>query len=132
MPGHVQYVVNPPHNPEVAVFVTAAAVTREVATVYLAPIGILVSLGISPEPAQHARPGLANDQFTTGTRRDSNALIVHYLWNNAKEWERSRPRFSCDSAGQRCDHHGTGLGLPPCIHDRTALLADDFVIPNPS
>src|SRR5687768_9673707 len=41
VPGDVEHVVDPAHNPEVAVLVPPGAVTREIASLHLAPVRLL-------------------------------------------------------------------------------------------
>jgi hypothetical protein len=41
------------------------------------------------------------------------------------------PGFERGDAGQRGDHDGAGLGLPPGVDDRAAVAADVLAVPHP-
>ena len=43
----------------------------------------------------------------------------------------AEPGFSARRAGQRRDQNAAGLGLPPGVDDRAAVIADDAIIPFP-
>src|SRR4029079_15791757 len=59
------------------------------------------------------------------------ALGVHDLWGDAKEWPRRRARLELGRARQWRDQDAAGLGLPPCVDDRTAIIANHVVVPLP-
>ena len=50
-------------------------------------------------------------------------LVVQDDWKDAEEGERGRAGYTGPGAGQRHDHGGARLRLPPCIHNGTAPLA---------
>src|SRR5207244_11396618 len=83
--GHVQHVINPADDPEVAVFVLARAVAREITPFHFAPVSLLVALRITPKTAQHARPGLANHELATRICRDRLTFAVHDFRDPATE-----------------------------------------------
>src|SRR5205809_608798 len=83
--SHVEDVVNAADDPEIAVFVLAAAVAGEVATGNFGPVDLFVAFGIAPEAAQHAGPGFANDEFAALPFRDRIPLVIDDFGNNAEE-----------------------------------------------
>ena len=58
MAGHVQHVVDAPHDPVVAVGIAAGVVAGQIHVRHLRPILLLVALVVAPNAAQHARPRL--------------------------------------------------------------------------
>ena len=59
------------------------------------------------------------------------AVGIDDLGHHAEERPRRRTRLEFGRAGQRRDQDAAGLGLPPGIDDRAALVADHAVIPFP-
>ena len=80
--------------------------------------------------AQHARPGLLDDQVAFFARRHRLAVLVDHVGVDAEERPGGRAGLERRDR-QRGDHEAAGLGLPPGVHDRAALFADDVVIPPP-
>ena len=58
----VHHVVHAPEQPEVAVFVALRPVAGEVDVVVLRPVLLDVAVRVTPDPAQHRRIGLPDDQ----------------------------------------------------------------------
>ena len=88
MPSHVQHVVDAAHDPVVTVLVLPAAVAGEVTPLHFAPVNFLVPPRITPDAAQHARPGLPYDELSAGVARDRLAFVIHDFWYNTKERKR--------------------------------------------
>src|SRR5262249_59051832 len=61
----VHHVVDPTHDPEVAVLVATGAVAREVDARHLAPVLLAVALGIAVHAAPHPGPPAPADGVTT-------------------------------------------------------------------
>ena len=59
------------------------------------------------------------------------AVGIDDLRHHAEERLRRRARLQLGRAGQRRDQDAAGLGLPPGIDDRAAVVADHAVIPLP-
>src|SRR3989442_16044053 len=76
MAGYVHHVVDAAEQPEVAVLVDPGAAAPEVGVLPAAPVGLLVSLGVAVDAAQHRGPWLANDEITAAARRNLFALVV--------------------------------------------------------
>ena len=131
MAGDVEHVVNTAHDPEVAVFVLPAAVPGEVAVLDLTPVDFLVALGVTPDAAQHARPGLAQDQLAAGVARDRFAPVIHHFRHHTKKRQRRRAGLGRHGARQRGDEDAARFGLPPGVHNGAALAADEFLVPHP-
>ena len=90
-----------------------------------------IAVGIAIDGAQHSRPGLLEDQESAGAERDGLAVHSDDFGNDAGEWSRGRARLGTNCSGQRRDHDLSGLGLPPCVHNRATVVPDDFAIPHP-
>ena len=56
--GHVQHVVDPAHDPVVAVVVAAGVVAGQVVVRHLGPVLLAIPLVVAPNAAQHAGQGL--------------------------------------------------------------------------
>ena len=71
---------------------------------------------------------MASNPPPRATAWPSAVRISAAMPGNGREAE---PGLSVVSPGSGGDEDGTGLGLPPGIHDRTALPADMLVVPHP-
>ena len=125
-------VVDPAEQPEVALVVALGAVAGEVLAVEAAPVGVAVALGVAPDAAQHRRP---RPRRARGSRRrgcrpacPSSSTMSAPMPGSGNV---ALPGFSVGRAGQRADHDGAGLGLPPRVDDRAALAADVLPVPDP-
>ncbi len=129
--GDEHDVVDPAEQPQVAVLVALRAVAREVEARESRPVRVDVPLVVAPDRPQHARPWVPHDEEATAARRDRRAGVVDHVGGDA--WQRSHrgARLAHGHAGQRRDHDGTGLGLPPRVHDGAAVAADVLAVPHP-
>ena len=59
------------------------------------------------------------------------AVVVDDLGRDARQRRHRRTRLGRGDARQRRDHRRTGLGLPPGVHDRGPVGAEDLAIPAP-
>src|SRR5580704_9306790 len=126
MAGDVDDVIDTAHDPEIAVFVFARAVSGEVRTRNLRPVLLHVAIGISVDRSQHSWPGLANNQESSRTIGHGLAVHIHDLRHDSGQWARGRTRLGSYRAGYGRDHDVSGFGLPPGVDDRAVLVADDF------
>src|SRR5690348_17801960 len=78
MSGDVHYIVHPPEQPVVAVFVSFAAVAGEVFARKTAPVGLYETLGIAVNGAHHGRPWLGENQVTTAALWDRIPMLVDH------------------------------------------------------
>src|SRR2546429_3112663 len=131
MPGHVQHIVDAAHDPVVTVLVLAAAAAGEITLLHFAPVNFLVTLRITPDAAQHARPRFPYDELSAGVARDRLALVIHDFRHDAEKRKRGGGRLRSYFPPPRRGHDAPRLGLPPRVDDRTSFAADDFVIPDP-
>ena len=131
MAGNVDDIIDASHDPEISVLIFARAVAGEVHAGNLRPVLLHIAVGIAIDGAQHSRPGLLEDQESAGAEGDRLAIHSHNFGNDAGKWSRGRSRLGSNRAGQRRDHDLSGFGLPPCVHYRATIVADDFAIPHP-
>src|SRR5262249_1705177 len=111
--------------------VASCAVAGEVHSGDVTPILSHIPIRVIEDSAQHARPGFSDhkeaalvwSEFLSGAIDDGGI--------DTEEWQRSRSRFRGSHARRRRDHDDPRLRLPPRVHDRTALVADDVLVPNP-
>ena len=120
VPGHVQHVVDPPHDPVIAVLVAPGVVAGQVIVRHLFPILLGVAGVVTPDAAQHARPRLGNDQPAAMPFVDRPAPIVDDRRHDARQRLGAAPRLGGDRAWQRAHHDSPRLGLPPRVDDRAA------------
>ena len=59
------------------------------------------------------------------------AFFCNNLRHNSRKGSRGRAGLGGNRTRNGAQHHGAGLGLPPCIDDGTAVLADLLAIPHP-
>ncbi len=131
MAGDVEHVVDPAHDPVVAVLVAAGAVAGEVAARDVGPVLLLIPFVVAVEGAEHRRPRLADDQEAALVGAERLAVLGDDVRDDARQRAGRRPRHRRRGARQRRDHDRAGLGLPPGVHDRAPTAADDLVIPHP-
>src|SRR4029077_2906360 len=92
-------------------------------------VAAILRLPISPEPARHARPGLANDELADRAAHRSTVLVddvgVHArAWPDERARLDRRPRRASEDAAR-------DLGAAGVVDDRAARLADVAEIPPP-
>ena len=118
-PGHEHHVVDPAEQPDVAVVVLLRAVAGEVLALEARPVRVEEPLVVAPDGAQHRRPRLGEHQVAAAAVRAPRCASSS---TTSAEMPGSgrlrRARLGRGHAGQRGDHDGAGLGLPPGVHDR--------------
>src|SRR5690242_13603219 len=88
MARNVDDVVHAPHDPEVAVLVTAGPVAGEVCAFNLAEVLLPVTIGISKDRAEHARPWPPDYQQSALVRPNRLAVAGHNFGRNPGQWTR--------------------------------------------
>ena len=131
MAGDVDHIVEPAHDPEIAVFIATGTVTGIVIAGECTEIGRFVALRITVDPPQHSRPGLADHQVATFVDPGRFALFGEYRRIDSRQGPGGRTRFESGRIGQRGDHDPAGFGLPPGINDGQPPFADMEVVPHP-
>ena len=131
VPGDVQHVVHPAGDPPVAVLVAARAVAGEVIAGVGAEVGVDHALVVAVHGADLARPAGLDHQVAGGGAFQFLAVRVHQAGLYAEHGQGGGAGLQVHRAGQRRDHDGAGLGLPPGVDDRAAFLAHHLVIPLP-
>ena len=94
-------------------------------------IGLHEALVVAVDGAHLAGPGIGDDEIALAGPFQDLAVGVDDLRLDAEERPRRRARLQLRRAGQRRDQDAAGLGLPPGVDDRAALVADDAIIPFP-
>jgi len=128
--GDVQHVVDTAHDPVVAVLVAARAVAGEVEAGVFRPVLADITFGVAVQGPHHGGPRLLQHQVALFARRNRVARIIQDVRFDAGEGPRRAARLQVRH-GQRRNHEHARFSLPPGIHDGTAFLADDPVIPAP-
>ena len=130
MTRDIHYVVNAAEQPDVTILINLGTVSREVLTFVARPIGFAIPIGVSPDSTQHCWPRPRECQIAA-TMSHGNSVIINDCRADPRQWKGCRAGFGRNHARQRGDHLGARLGLPPRIHDGTALSSDHFVVPHP-
>ena len=131
VPGDVQHVVHAARDPVVTVLVALRAVTGEVPAGEGLEIRVDEALVVAEHGAHLARPAVFDDEVALAGAIELLALVVDDRGLHAEERQRSRARLEVDGTRQRRDQDAAGLGLPPGVDDRAAVVADHTVIPLP-
>ncbi len=130
MPGDVHHVVHAAHQPEVPFVVPLGAITGEIGPREARPIRTFVPFRVAIDAAQHGWPRLADNQIAS-TSGHCLAVVIDDISVDSREWEGRGARFRDCESRKRRDHDHASLGLPPGVDDRTALLPDVLVVPDP-
>ena len=88
----VHDVVDPAQQPEVAVLVALGAVAGEVAAGEARPVRLPVALVVAVDAAQHAGPGLGDDEVAALVVADRVAVVVDDVGRDAGEGRHGRTR----------------------------------------
>ncbi len=88
------------------------------------PVGLYVSLVISPESAHHRGLGTIEHQNPALPEFDAGAVLIDDVCPNAGQRDSGGAVFERDGPGQRRDHGHARLGLPPRVDDGTAATAN--------
>ena len=133
VPRDLQHIVNAAHDPVAAIGIAVGAVAGDViAVVKFPPVGFQITCVIAPDGAQHRWPGRGDDQIATSVGTgDQVTMIIDDLHVDTGQGLRAGAGFGGGHARERRDHDGASLGLPPGVDNRTALAANDTVIPHP-
>src|SRR5690606_8705933 len=131
VPGHVDHVVDAPGYPQVAIGIAARAVAGEVVARQGFEVGVDHALMIAVYAADLPRPtGLDRQQPAAGAL-DQRALVVQQHRLHAEQRTGGATGLDVAGADQRAEHDTAGLGLPPGVDDRAALLTDFLEVPFP-
>src|SRR5205814_10164577 len=94
-------------------------------------IGFDEALMVAIDGSHHARPGARQAQIALGDAVEPLAVAIDDDRLDPEERPRRRARLQRRRTRDRGDQDAAGLGLPPGIDDRAALLADMIVVPQP-
>src|SRR5690606_34878529 len=106
-------------------------VAREVAALEGAEVGRDEALVIAPDRPGHPRPWVVETQPPFTRTGDRPTLAVEQRRQDAGQRQGRGAGLRGRGRGDRRDAVATGLGLPPGVDDRTALLTDHPVVPGP-
>ena len=127
----VDDVVDAPGDPVIAVPIATRAVAGEVLAGISSEVGAHEASVVAEDCARLTRPGVGDDQVSLARAFLNVARSIDDLGNDAKERLRRRPGLELGRPGQRRDEDAAGLGLPPGVDDRAAIIPDNPVIPFP-
>ena len=131
MPGDIDHIVDASRDPVVAVRVAPRAVAGEIFAGIGGEIGLHETLVIAVDRSHLSRPGVGDDEQPFARALQHIAGLVDDLGHDAQERPRRGTGLQIDRARQRRDENAARLGLPPCVDDGAAAVADDAVIPFP-
>ena len=129
---HLNHIVNTADYPNVAILIFFGAVARQVPTLVgkTRPILRYIPVRVLEDGAQHAWPGAFYHQIPFFIGRNGITFFIDHINLHTGEGACSRTGLQ-RHAGQRRNHVTACFCLPPRVHNRAALLADDAVIPFP-
>jgi len=129
--GHVDHVVDAPGDPVVAVFIASRTVTGEIVAGVGFEIGVDHALRIAVHTADLPRPTGLYRQHATAGAAEFLAVFIQQHGLHAEHRLGGAARLDTLRADQGAEHDAAGLGLPPGIHNRAALLAYGVEVPVP-
>ena len=132
MPRHIEYIINPPGYPVIAIGVSTRPITGKIITGVWTEISIYATLMITKNGSNLRGPRRLDHQQSLALADHLFAVGIQQQRLHAKKWLTRRTGFERRGARQRRQHMRSGLGLPPGINDWTTLLTNDSVVPFPS
>src|SRR5690348_13168093 len=124
VPGHIQDIIDPAHDPKIAVFVAPGTVARQVIALKFAPILLSITRFVPEDGAQHRRPRAANNKFSPNVRTNFAPVRIDYSRVDSKEGE-CRAAWLCrNCTWQRRNEDRARFCLPPSIDNRATTAAD--------
>src|SRR5687767_9802013 len=131
MSADVNYIVDTPHDPKIAVLVASSPISGEVDTFKLRPVLLPVSLIISPDGPKHRWPWAPDNEIASFPRPYGAAITGNDVSFDSRKWFCGGTRFGGRCTRNRRDHDRTSFGLPPRIHNRTTAFANNLAVPHP-
>src|SRR5688572_25779787 len=127
----IEHVVDAAHDPEIAVLVAMCRIAGHVEAILKSlPVGLEITLVVTPDGAQHEGPGFADYQVST--------TVLHFVATRIDDGGidtgqrlRAGSRLGLGGAGQWRNQDAAGLGLPPGVDDGAAAAPDVLVVPHP-
>ena len=132
MTGNIKHIINPTHNPVVAVFILPCVITGKILSWNLLPIGFNKTFFISPDTPKHTRPRLCHNKPPTFTRLNWLTRSINNFWTNSWQRQRAATRLRGNTTRKRAHHDPTSLCLPPRIDNGAAFATYCLVVPHPS
>ena len=129
--GDVEHVIDPPHDPVVAVGVLSGVVAGQILPRHAGPVGLAKPLVVAPDAPEHAGPWLGHHEPAPLALLDRISRRIDDLGADTRERQRATARLGGRATGQRAHHDAARLGLPPRVDDRAAFAADHLVVPHP-
>ena len=131
MARHVDHVVDAARDPVIAVRVAAAAVACEIFARIGRKIRLHEAFVIAVDGAHLARPAVGDDKIALAGAVQDVAIGIDDLRSHTEEGPRRGTGLQRGRTGQRADQDSAGLGLPPGVNNRAAVVTDHAVIPFP-
>src|SRR5215813_1704978 len=132
MARDINHIVYPTGDPVVTILIPTTTVTGEVLPRIKRKIGLAKAFVIAIHGPHYSWPRELNAQVAGDIiASEFIALIIDHARLHAKERQSRRAWLGPDRARERGNENAAGFGLPPGIHDRAALLANDPVVPVP-
>jgi hypothetical protein len=129
MTGDVDHVVDPAGEPIEPVLVAARSIPSKIEPGKVRKIGRHEPRVVAKHRAHLSGPGAGEAEIARSRAINQPAVVVDDDGLDAKEGPRCRPRLQRRRTRDRRDQDAAGLGLPPGVDNRAALLADMIVIP---
>ena len=131
MAGNVKHIINPTHNPVVAVFILPCVITGKILSWNPFPIGFHKAFFITPDTTEHSWPRLCHNKPATFTWFNWFTCSINNFWTNTWQRQGATTRLRRDATGKRAHHDSASLCLPPCIDNGAAFSPYCLVVPHP-
>jgi len=132
VPGHVDVVVDPPDDPQVAVLVPDCGVADQAGLGAEArPVRLDVARVVVVEGSQHRGSWPLEHEQSLALLDALSRGVVQHVGEDTRERMGGRAGPGVGERRERGDHDLLGFGRPPCIDNRAALPSDDHVEPEP-
>src|SRR5579884_1289693 len=131
VPGDIDYIVNAPRYPIIAILVSPAAVASKVKARVGLEVGVEETAMIVPDRAHLPRPGGLDAKIAARWPVEHVMLGIDEKWFYPRKrlGRASRLHFGC--TGERRNENAARLRLPPGVHHGAATLADNPPVPFP-
>src|SRR4030067_1731611 len=128
---NLDHIIDPSHYPEIAILVFACTVTGLVKSRELGEVLLNKSLVASIYCPHHPGPGLPYHKLPPFIDPCFGSIRFHYYRIYSRKRKRCRTGLKGCRSGKWSYQDAPGLGLPPCIHNRTSLVSDNIIVPHP-
>ncbi len=131
MAAHVENVIDPAHEPEIAVLILLGTVPGEVQARKHLEVGLPEPLRVAVHPPHHAGPRLIDDEHAPLVHAGLASVFTQDAGPHTEVGQGRAPRLQGEGRRKGSDQDAARLGLPPCVDHRATTVSHDRVVPYP-